>query len=186
MPFRSKEFHKEENCLNCGLPLMGKYCAECGQKAFLHKDSFWHMTLHFVGDYFHYDSKFWTTLKTLFTKPGLATLEYIHGKRAKYLNPVQLYIFVTTVFFLLFFAFSSGNEKSAVAQDKQVSEVDANARQNKDATFEFQNGKLIASEGFSFKNILPEEKNQMAYDSVQLVLPDSLKDGFFTQYVFTI
>lgn len=186
MPFHRKEFHKEENCLNCDLPLIGKYCANCGQKAFLHKERFWHMAMHFTGDYFHYDSKFWTTLKTLFTKPGLVTLEFINGKRAKYLNPVQLYIFVTTIFFLFFFSLSGGNEKTVKKEPLRESEsvLNDSIALPRNATFEIVDGKIVASEGFSFKHILPEEKNITTYDSVQVTLPDSLKDDFFTKYVY--
>ncbi len=104
MAFQKKTYHKEENCLNCGYPLVGKYCGNCGQKAFLHKDSFVHMAIHFLGDYFHYDNKFWNTLKALMLKPGLVTTEFNEGKRAKYLGPIQLYIFITTVFFIFFFS----------------------------------------------------------------------------------
>jgi hypothetical protein len=61
------------------------------------------MLVHFVSDYFHYDGKFWATLKMLFLKPGKLTKMYFEGKRASYLKPVQLYIFVSAVFFLVFF-----------------------------------------------------------------------------------
>jgi len=91
----------EEHCLNCGEELHGRYCSHCGQKAGLRKDSFGHMVVHFIGDYFHYDNKFWTTFKALITKPGQVTLDYIEGRRARYLNPIQLYIFVVTVIVLL-------------------------------------------------------------------------------------
>lgn len=114
MAFQKKTYHKEENCLNCGYPLVGKYCAQCGQKAYLHKDSFVHMAMHFLGDYFHYDNKFWNTLKALIFKPGLVTTEFNEGRRAKYLGPIQLYIFITTVFFIFFFSTSS-NEPMDIA-----------------------------------------------------------------------
>jgi hypothetical protein len=94
---------KTSNCLNCDHPVSGKFCSNCGQKTSIPHDSFFHMLLHFVSDYFHYDGKFWGTLKLLLLKPGQLTLNYITGKRASYLLPVQLYIFVSAVFFLIFF-----------------------------------------------------------------------------------
>ncbi len=106
MAFQEKEYHHEENCLNCGYPLIGKFCGNCGQKAFLHKDSFWHMASHFIGDYFHYDSKFWITLKTLFTKPGIVTLEFIQGKRVKYLTPHSIVCVCNHRLLSLLFQFS--------------------------------------------------------------------------------
>jgi hypothetical protein len=123
-----KETHGK--CLNCGHDISGKFCPECGQKTNLPHDSFGHMLVHFVSDYFHYDGKFWTTIKTLFTKPGQLTLEYIQGKRASYLQPVQLYIFVSAVFFLVFFQLihinvsSDGNNIHAAFSREKLQEHD--------------------------------------------------------------
>ena len=61
------------------------------------------MLVHFVSDYFHYDGKFWTTLKLLMFYPGKLSTMYLQGKRASYLKPVQLYIFISAVFFIVFY-----------------------------------------------------------------------------------
>jgi hypothetical protein len=61
------------------------------------------MLVHFVSDYFHYDGKFWATLKLLLTRPGKLSSMYIEGKHASYLKPVQLYIFISALFFIVFF-----------------------------------------------------------------------------------
>jgi hypothetical protein len=89
-------------CPNCGASVTGKYCSECGQKQEMHRETFWHILTHFVGHYFHYDSKFWVTLKTLCFYPGKLTLAYHNHQRMKYIPPVNLYIFVSVVFFLFF------------------------------------------------------------------------------------
>ena len=93
---------KKVSCVNCGSDRVGSYCAECGQKAGHRHEAFAHMVFHFIADYFHYDHKFFRTLKTLVGKPGTLTKEYIAGKRASYLHPIQFYIFVTAVTFILF------------------------------------------------------------------------------------
>lgn len=98
-----QEHVHEKECANCGTGVIGEYCHHCGQKARLHKDSFFHMVTHFVADYFHYDHKFLQTLKLLIIKPGRLSREYMSGRRASYLHPIQLYIFVSAVFFLFFF-----------------------------------------------------------------------------------
>ena len=67
-----------------------------------HHEGFGHMLVHFVADYFHYDNKFWTTLRYLLFYPGKLTRMYLDGKRASFLNPIQLYIFVSAVFFIVF------------------------------------------------------------------------------------
>jgi hypothetical protein len=124
MPYERKIFHRDEKCLNCDYPIVGDFCGKCGQKAHIHKDSSWHMLLHFIADYFHYDNKFWRTIKILFSKPGQITIDYIKGKRARYLNPIQLYIFVTTVFFILFFySFSKEDGLSNLVKIKRTDTV---------------------------------------------------------------
>lgn len=108
-----QEHKKEETiiCPNCGFAATKNYCAQCGQETHLHKETFLGMLTHFVGHYFHYDSKFWVTLKTLFTKPGKLTVAYWEKKRMRFIPPISLYIFVSIVFFFLFFS-TVGSEKT--------------------------------------------------------------------------
>lgn len=88
-------------CPNCGHPATLNYCAQCGQETHLHKDTFWGLIAHFAGHYFHYDSKFWKTIKALWTAPGKLTRAYAEGKRARYIPPVSLYIFISALFFIV-------------------------------------------------------------------------------------
>ena len=90
-------------CPNCGFHTTNNYCAECGQETHLHKETFWGLVMHFVGDYFHYDSKFWMTIKALWFNPGKLTLAYWNKQRMRYIKPVSLYIFISAVYFLLSF-----------------------------------------------------------------------------------
>ena len=94
---------KEKVCLNCGAALYGRYCHVCGQENIVIKQGFWPMIKHFVYDVFHFDGKFFDTLKNLFFYPGLISREYIEGKRAKYLDPVRMYLFTSAIFFIIFF-----------------------------------------------------------------------------------
>ena len=95
--------HSEENiiCPNCGFRASQNYCAQCGQETHLHKETFWGLVMHFIGHYFHYDSKFWQTMKALWFSPGKLTLAYMNKKRMRYIPPVSLYIFISAVYFLL-------------------------------------------------------------------------------------
>jgi len=95
----------EKRCLNCGALLTGKYCSQCGQKDQELHESIWHLIGHFAGDFFHFDSKFFRTIIPLLIKPGFLTNEYWRGKRMNYMKPVQLYIFISVIFFLMYFSF---------------------------------------------------------------------------------
>jgi hypothetical protein len=95
------KYRKEHDCLNCGFHVDKHYCSNCGQPNIELKESFWAFIGHSIAHYFHFDSKFFQTMSPLLTKPGTVTLDYIAGKRARYINPVNLYIFVSIVYFLI-------------------------------------------------------------------------------------
>lgn len=97
----SGKYRKEHNCLNCGHHVEKHYCSQCGQPNTELKESFWAFLSHSIAHYFHFDNKFFKTLKPLLFKPGFTTLEYLEGKRARYINPINLYIFVSVVYFLI-------------------------------------------------------------------------------------
>ncbi|MGY0036271.1 DUF3667 domain-containing protein [Pedobacter sp. NJ-S-72] len=94
-------YRHEKNCLNCGSHVEKHYCSQCGQPNLELKEPFWGFISHSIGHYFHFDSKFFHTLIPLLTKPGQLTLDYLAGKRARYIHPVSLYIFVSIVYFLI-------------------------------------------------------------------------------------
>src|ERR1700761_6174351 len=98
-----KHYRKENDCLNCGATLQGHYCHVCGQENLQIKESFGHMMNHAISDYFHFDHQFFHTLKPLFFKPGFLTNEYKAGRRAQYLHPVKMYIFISLLYFLMVF-----------------------------------------------------------------------------------
>ncbi len=93
----------EKNCLNCGHTVEERYCPNCGQENIELHDSTFHLVLHFVQDIFHYEGKTWHTLRSLIRKPGLVAAEYLAGKRVHNIQPIRLYFFTSTIFFLLLF-----------------------------------------------------------------------------------
>lgn len=121
-----KHYRKENDCLNCGTILEGKFCHNCGQENLEMKESFGHMLNHAVSDYFHFDYQFFHTLKPLFLKPGHLTVEYLAGRRAQYLHPVKMYIFISLVFFVLFLSgnkHNSSNDKEEHATETIVTDT---------------------------------------------------------------
>jgi hypothetical protein len=87
-------------CPNCGAVLTGAYCATCGQKRVqddLTLREFLHETTHEMT---HWDGKVPNTLKALFFKPGLLTLDFLGGRRARWIPPLRLYLICSVAFFL--------------------------------------------------------------------------------------
>ncbi|MGV3545890.1 MAG: DUF3667 domain-containing protein [Pedobacter sp.] len=109
----SVKLRKEKNCLNCGHHVEETYCPHCGQENIELKEDAWHMITHAIADYFHFEHKFFGTIKPLLFKPGKLTVEYVAGKRASFLHPIKLYIFISIVFFIVIFSGNKKKEKDA-------------------------------------------------------------------------
>jgi hypothetical protein len=143
---------KDSNCLNCGTTVTGKYCQNCGQENIEVKETFFQIVYHFIEDITHFDGKLIKTLKYLITKPGFLTKEYVSGKRASYIHPIRMYLFISAIFFLFIF---SGEQKL----------VDVNTKQSNSSKIVF---------GESTYGTLA------AYDSAQSKLPKQKKDNWLT------
>jgi hypothetical protein len=88
-------------CGNCGAPLSGPFCSQCGEKKVTpHDYSFLHFVEEGVGALTHFDTRFLRTLKLLFTKPGELSNAYFRGGRSRYTKPLTLFIIINLVFFV--------------------------------------------------------------------------------------
>jgi hypothetical protein len=88
-------------CANCGAMVSGHFCAECGQKAHVHRSlaAIGHDIMHGV---LHLDGKLWNTLPLLAFKPGQLTRRYIAGERAKFVSPMAMFLFSVFAMFAVF------------------------------------------------------------------------------------
>jgi hypothetical protein len=123
--------HTDESaCLNCGTALVGRHCHQCGQAAHVHKtlSAFFHDLLHGV---FHFEGKVWRTLPLLAWRPGQLTREYIDGRRASYVSPIALFLFVVFLTFAVFnmlgspIAFNNQGGSKGFAQGMSEAESEA-------------------------------------------------------------
>lgn len=120
------KLRKEKNCLNCNALVAGRFCQVCGQENIEPDETFWQLCVHFVADLFHYDGKFFRTIRFLLLRPAFVTKEYISGRRASYLHPIRLYIFTSAVFFIFFFTVIANPEQTdqsiqAITQREELS-----------------------------------------------------------------
>lgn len=99
----------EQDCLNCGTIVAGRFCQQCGQENIELKESVWDLVTHFFNDITHFHGKFFSTVWHLLTKPGFLSKEYVEGRRARYLHPIRLYVFTSAFFFIVFFTLFSSN-----------------------------------------------------------------------------
>lgn len=92
---------RSETCLNCGAPLIGPFCAQCGQRDVppypsvreLVTDAFWELS--------GWDGRFAGTVRALLAHPGKLTTEFLEGRRVRYVSPLRLYLVASLVYFLV-------------------------------------------------------------------------------------
>ncbi len=87
-------------CLNCGAPLAGRFCGQCGQKAQPLDVTLAHMAADGWRDVSGYDGRYFRTLSLLVRRPGELTAEILAGRRARYLSPIKLYLITSVIFFI--------------------------------------------------------------------------------------
>lgn len=89
-------------CPNCDAATGGgNYCQNCGQETRLHKASFGEFAHEFIGHYVALEGRLWGTFTRLMFRPGLLTLEYMRGRRKRYVEPLRLYLSLSIIFFAL-------------------------------------------------------------------------------------
>lgn len=88
-------------CQNCETEFKGNYCPHCGQSTKEFDRPFQVLIYDFTGTIFAFDTKFFKTIKAILLTPGKFSMEYMAGKRARYMKPLQFYVFVSFLFFLL-------------------------------------------------------------------------------------
>jgi hypothetical protein len=107
-----------QTCPNCGaalstVPGHSNFCPSCGQENHDMNVPVSHLLTEVFETIFHFDSKSIRTLWALALKPGFLTSEFMSGRRARYVTPIRLYIFISFVFFLLL-SFRSGHRDEPV------------------------------------------------------------------------
>jgi len=115
--------HRDGACLNCRAPLTGPYCANCGQKAQVHRS-----LRAFFGDFasgaLNFEGKIWRTIPLLAWKPGDLTRRYIEGERARFVSPVALYLFTVFLMFAVL-SFTGALSSGGLNLDKSLKQEQA-------------------------------------------------------------
>jgi hypothetical protein len=99
----ARKRRKRVVCPNCEQQLNDtmNYCFNCGQENHIKRVSVKMLLSDFSSTYFSFDSKLFSSLKFLLSKPSFLSLEYLNGKIEAYLRPIRMYVFISFVFFLL-------------------------------------------------------------------------------------
>jgi len=103
------------NCLNCGTSLSGVYCSSCGQRAAPPHPSLREVVVEAFSEFSGWDNKVVATLRALIQKPGKLTIEFVEGRRARYVSPLRLYLTCSVVYFLVAAAVPATSQSRVVA-----------------------------------------------------------------------
>ena len=88
-------------CQNCSTSIQGDYCVQCGQSAADLDLPVGEFAKEFASEAFSLDSRLRLTLGPLFLKPGAVPLEYVAGRRARFVPPMRLYIVASFAMFVI-------------------------------------------------------------------------------------
>lgn len=91
--------NRELLCANCGAELSGPYCHECGQRRQSLVEPVKALLAEAAEVVFDLDNAILRTVKRLLRKPGALTLDYLSGKRMRYVRPARLYLLTSVIYF---------------------------------------------------------------------------------------
>jgi len=93
---------KQTQCLNCNATAMGDFCHQCGQSVRDNLDrSLGKLMGEFFGNIFFLDNRFFLSLRYLTLMPGRLTVEFLAGKRKKFISPITLFLFINLIYFFV-------------------------------------------------------------------------------------
>ena len=199
-----------EFCLNCGTKLLDTFCQHCGQKDIPKRQTLGELWTNFISSFWSYEGKFFLTTRFLITKPGFLALEYNAGRRESYYHPARMYVFISFVFFFIFFSVAdpSKEDKKVELSEEDKKELAAEGEEGlkklhqltgdssflalndsiqknvadiADTTQEKKKKKRDGAFKFNFDGI--EYASIRQYDSAQLALPEEKRDNWLEQLV---
>jgi hypothetical protein len=77
------------------------FCSACGQRDIPPYPSTRELAIDAISEFSGWDGRLASTLRALVRKPGLLTLEFLEGRRVRYISPLRLYLTASLVYFLL-------------------------------------------------------------------------------------
>jgi hypothetical protein len=123
---RSTKHQESEPCRNCDTEYIGNYCPNCGQEAHTGAPTAVAFIYEFLTRNVFERGKLHRTLWHLLRYPGGLTIDFLEGRRQRFIRPVRLYIGLSVVYFLLL-SFQSGSllgHLNIAPNDKAAAKID--------------------------------------------------------------
>ncbi|MFZ6747948.1 DUF3667 domain-containing protein [Undibacterium sp. Ren11W] len=107
---RSTQRQENAPCRNCATIYSGNYCPECGQESYTGAPTAVDFIYEFLTRNVFERGKMPRTLWHLLRYPGGLTVDFLEGRRARFIRPVRLYFGLSVLYFLLL-SLSTSTEK---------------------------------------------------------------------------
>jgi len=88
-------------CRDCGARADVHYCPVCGQETQIEMPTVGHFLAEFAEQTLALQGQLWRTLHSLLFRPGQLTLDYVAGRRQRYVRPLRLYLAISISFFAM-------------------------------------------------------------------------------------
>lgn len=98
---RSTKPKQDTPCANCNTIFSGNYCPQCGQEALLGAPTAIDFIYEFLTRNVLERGKMPRTLWHLIRYPGGLTVDFLEGRRQRFIRPVRLYIGLSLLYFLI-------------------------------------------------------------------------------------
>src|SRR5581483_11717133 len=90
-----------QRCGDCGTAFSGNYCPNCGQEARIALPRVGEFLREMLDETVGISGRLPRTLYTLLFKPARLTIDYLAGRRQRYVRPMRLYLSVSVVYFAM-------------------------------------------------------------------------------------
>lgn len=108
---------ENNTCANCGAPLTGPYCSQCGQRD-VPRITVRRLFIQLWEALTDVDRGAWYTLWALMTRPGQAIRAYLDGKTRPFTPPIRYALVLTSIFVLLQLYFGIYEDQQALLGDR--------------------------------------------------------------------
>lgn len=103
LPRFSRSTKRQENapCHNCATVYSGNFCPECGQESYIGAPTAIDFIYEFLTRNIFERGKMPRTLWHLLRYPGGLTVDFLEGRRQRFIRPVRLYFGLSVLYFLI-------------------------------------------------------------------------------------
>ncbi|MGH6876117.1 MAG: DUF3667 domain-containing protein [Rhizomicrobium sp.] len=145
-----------DRCRNCGAPMLGAFCAACGQERETHRRSVWRLLHNFVEEIASFDSRILRTAFALVAQPGELSVGFREGRTQRYVPALRLYLFMS----LIFFVSLSAAGVALLQLELAVKDQDALVADSHRNVFVIKDGKRSPMKGFT-----ADDKNDVYFST---------------------